>query len=37
MILYPMMEGLDECEELCSSQVELEALGFICEEKILAG
>lgn len=36
MISYPTMEGLGECEELCSSQVELEAMGYICEEKIVA-
>lgn len=36
MILYPTMEGYDECEELSSKQVELEAMGCIYEEKIVA-
>ncbi|KAJ7424448.1 hypothetical protein BTVI_06372 [Pitangus sulphuratus] len=31
------MEELDEYEELCPSQVELEAEGYTCEEKIMAG
>lgn len=36
MISYPTMEGLDECVEVCSSQVELEAMGCACEKKIMA-
>lgn len=37
MILHPMTEGPGGCEELCSSQVDLEAMGCVCEEKIVAG